>query len=91
MMWNRDNRTELARRISWVRRDLYGELGIPHLAEELQLPTQTWVNYEKGVLIPAPVILRFIEATGANPHWLLTGLGDRFTAGGTEGCASRII
>ena len=48
------------------------------LAEELGLPDDTWRNYEAGVVIPAPVLLMFIEATGAHPHWLLTGQGDRY-------------
>ena len=36
------------------------------------------MNYEAGCTIPAPVILQFIELTGAHPHWLLTGEGPRF-------------
>jgi hypothetical protein len=48
------------------------------LAEDLELPSRTWLNYESGVVIPATVILRFIDLTGANPHWLLTGEGDRY-------------
>ncbi len=35
-------------------------------------------NYESGVTIPAVVILRFVEITGANPRWLLTGRGDKY-------------
>jgi hypothetical protein len=75
------NRVALAERIREVRRELYGESGAPMLAEELDLPARTWLNYETGVIIPAPVILRFIELTGADPVWLLTGRGDRYTAG----------
>ena len=28
---------------------------------------RTWVSYESGVVIPAPVILRFIEVNNADP------------------------
>jgi hypothetical protein len=64
-----------------VRQELSGELGAPRLAKELDLPARTWLNYESGVVIPATVILRFIEVTGANPSWLLTGQGDRSMTG----------
>ena len=74
----------LARRVRQIRRDIYGDSGGPTLAQELDLPSRTWVNYESGVVIPAPVILQFLEVTGANPRWLLKGDGDRYkTARGT--------
>jgi hypothetical protein len=69
---------ELGRRVREVRRELYGESGGPALAEALGVPTATWANYEHGVTIPAPMILGFIELTGADPHWLLTGRGERY-------------
>jgi hypothetical protein len=69
---------ELARRIHEIRMDLYGQNGGPLLAEALEIPFRTWHNYETGCTIPAPTILRFIELTGANPHWLLTGHGEKF-------------
>jgi hypothetical protein len=65
----------LAGRVREIRRQLFGEQGGPLLAEALGLPERTWRNYEAGVTIPAPVILRFIELCGASPHWLLTGEG----------------
>jgi hypothetical protein len=65
----------LARRIREIRVEQFGECGGTLLAEILGLPERTWHNYESGVTIPALVILRFIEATGADPHWLLTGQG----------------
>ena len=58
-----------------IRVQRFGEGGGPLLAEILGLPERTWHNDESGVTIPALVILRFIEATGANPRWLLTGQG----------------
>ena len=66
----------LAGRVREIRRQVFGERGGPRLAEALGLPDRTWRNYEAGVTIPAPVILRFIEVCGASPHWLLTGEGE---------------
>ena len=73
----------LAERVGQIRRELYGESGAPMLAAELHLPTRTWLNYEAGVTIPAGVILRFLAATGTDPHWLLTGQGPPYRAGRT--------
>ena len=71
---------DLARRIREVREELYGTHGGPLLAEAMQIPFRTWLNYESGCTIPAPSMLRFIELTKANPHWLLTGRGDKYLA-----------
>ena len=71
----------LAGRVREVREDLYGEFGAQSLADALGLPLRTWLNYERGVTIPAPVILALIEATGVDPHWLMTGEGDRYRSG----------
>ena len=71
----------LARRVREIRWDIYGESGAPMLAEDLDLPARTWVNYESGVIIPATVLLHFLEVTRANPGWLLTGEGDRYRTG----------
>jgi hypothetical protein len=68
----------LAGRVGEIRRELFGEHGGPLLAEALGVPYRTWMNYEAGVTIPAPVILRFIEVCGASPGWLLTGEGRPF-------------
>ena len=69
-------KSDLARRVREVRMELYGAHGGPVLAEALRLPFRTWMNYEQGCTIPAQVILRFMEVTGAHPHWLLTGEGE---------------
>ena len=71
-------RDGLGRRLRQVRMELYGENGGPMLAEALRLPFRTWINYESGVTVPALVMLRFIELTGACPHWLLTGEPPRY-------------
>lgn len=72
----------LAHRVQEVRLDLYGVYGGPLLAEALQIPFRTLHNYESGCTIPAETILRFIEVTGASPHWLLTGEGEKLVTGG---------
>jgi hypothetical protein len=74
--------TGLAERVREIREDLHGPRGIRPLADALGLPPETWANYERGVVIPARVILLFIEITGADPHWLLTGRGERYTSVG---------
>jgi hypothetical protein len=78
---HRSRHRELGRRVREIRRELYGETGVPMLAEELGLPARTWWQYESGVVIPATVLLRFIAVTGADPGWLWDGRGDRYTMG----------
>ncbi len=68
----------LAGRVRQIRLELFGENGGPLLSEALGLSYRTWMNYEGGVIIPALVILRFIEVCGANPRWLLRGEGQPF-------------
>jgi hypothetical protein len=70
-------RTKLANRIREIRHQRYGEHGLPALAKALNVPTRTWLNYEQGVTMPADVLLRFLEVSGTDPHWLLTGEGHR--------------
>ena len=77
MQWSSE---PLARRIGEIRRQMFGAHGAPLLAGALQLPTRTWLNYEAGVTMPASVMLRFLEITGADPHWLLTGEGNTYRA-----------
>ncbi len=72
----------LAGRLREVRLELYGEHGGPLLAQELAIPFRTWWNYERGCTIPGETILRFITLTGTEPHWLLTGEGDRYRVDG---------
>lgn len=68
----------LSRRVREIRMELYGEHGGPLLAEALHMPFRTWMGYEMGESMPAHSILRFIEVTKTNPHWLLTGEGRKF-------------
>jgi hypothetical protein len=69
---------DLARRVRDIRLELYGHHGGPLLAVSLNIPYRTWHNYENGCTIPAQTLLRFIEVTRVNAHWLLTGEGDRY-------------
>jgi hypothetical protein len=68
----------LSRRVREIRVELYGEHGGPLLAAALDMPFRAWMSYEMGVSMPAQSILRFIEVTRTNPHWLLTGEGQKF-------------
>jgi hypothetical protein len=68
-------RQALARRVRQVRVERFGD-DCGRLADELGLPLQTWLNYEGGVVMPATVLLEFMELTGTSPRWLLTGEGD---------------
>jgi len=64
--------------VSGIRSEIFGADGAAILARQLSIPEKTWIHYESGVLIPACVLLEFIELTGVNPHWLLTGKGQRY-------------
>ncbi len=71
----------VGQRIHEIRTELYGEYGIEALTQALGIPTQTWLNYERGVTMPGGMMLRFLDITGTSPHWLLTGEGDPFPSG----------
>ncbi len=72
-----NRKVSLARRVHEIRHYLYGENGLDALAGALRVPAQTWLNYERGVTMPAEVLLDFLEVTGVDPHWLRTGEGER--------------
>ncbi len=71
-------KAQISARLRDVRQELFGEHGGPELARRLELPARTWYNYETGVTVPAEVLLAFIDQTGINPIWLLTGSGPRY-------------
>ena len=77
-------KASLSRRLREIRQELFGEHGGPELARRLDLPARTWYNYETGVTVPAEILLSFIEQTGANPIWLLTGEGSKYRRGADE-------
>jgi len=71
-------KASLSRRLREIRQEIFGDHGGPELARRLGLPARTWYNYETGVTVPAEVLLGFIEQTGVNPMWLLSGDGPRY-------------
>ncbi len=71
-------KAQISHRLREVRQELFGEHGGPELARRLNLPARTWYNYETGVTVPAEVLLSFIDQTGADPIWLLTGEGPKY-------------
>lgn len=71
-------KAQLSARLRDIRQELYGDHGGPELARQLGLPARTWYNYETGVTVPAEILLSFIEVTGTNPIWLLTGEGPKY-------------
>jgi hypothetical protein len=77
-------KASLSRRLREIRQELFGEHGGPELARRLNLPARTWYNYETGVTVPAEVLLAFIDQTGANPVWLLSGEGPKYRRGQDE-------
>lgn len=77
-------KASLSRRLREIRQELFGEHGGPELSRRLSLPARTWYNYETGVTVPAEVLLGFIDQTGANPLWLLTGEGTKYRRGQDE-------
>jgi hypothetical protein len=69
---------QLPERLREIRLDRFGEHGIPRLSETMKIPAGTWENFEAGVQVPGWALLEFIEICGVDPHWLLTGEGERY-------------
>jgi hypothetical protein len=69
----------LSERVRAVRLDLFGDEGGALLASLLGIPERRVARMEMHGPIPGHIILAFIEVTGANPSWLLSGNGDRYT------------
>jgi hypothetical protein len=71
-------RIDLAARLRDVREDMYGNDGAQFLADAMEIPLQTWLNYESGVAVPAETILELIVRAGVRPEWLVTGQGAKY-------------
>jgi hypothetical protein len=69
---------QLPVRLREIRLDRFGEHGIPTLSAAMEVPAGTWANFEAGVQVPGWTLLKFIEICGVDPHWLLTGEGERY-------------
>ena len=67
----------------------FGENGIDALSEAMGIPARTWEIFEAGVMIPGHVILQFIEIAEVDPHWLLTGDGERYLTPDLAVCSDR--
>ena len=76
--------TRPCRRLVALRSELYGARGAPKLARRIGVPTRTWYNYERGVTVPAEIILRIIEVTSVESRWLLDGNGPKLRDFGAE-------
>src|SRR3954463_5654619 len=74
-------KAQVSGRLREVRTEIFGEHGGPELSRRLNLPARTWYNYETGVTVPAEVLLNFIDQTGTNPVWLLSGEGPKYRRG----------
>jgi SOS-response transcriptional repressor LexA len=83
-------KASLSRRLRLIRQELFGDHGGPELARRLNLPARTWYNYETGVTVPAEVLLGFIEQTGANPMFLITGEGPKYRRSSDERLLSEL-
>ncbi len=83
-------KASLSRRLREIRQELFGDHGGPELARRLNLPARTWYNYETGVTVPAEVLLGFIEQTGANPTYLISGEGSKYRESSDERILSEL-
>lgn len=72
------NQTGFAERLREIREGLYGEHGSQFLADALEIPHRTWLNYESGVVVPAQVVLQLVVLARVNPYWLLTGQAEKY-------------
>jgi hypothetical protein len=68
----------LGARLREVREDLHSEHGAQFMADDLNLPVRTWLNYEKGIVVPARVLLEVLVRGHVNPQWLLSGEGMKY-------------
>ncbi len=68
----------LASRVREIRVEKFGAEGVAHLSQAMNIASRTWEHFENGVMIPAWILLQFIEITRVEPHWLLTGKGERY-------------
>jgi|GEM_PF-2793638 len=74
--------SQLGNRIRTIRAEVFGNQPLEDVAECMGVGLNDWMIYEAvGEGIPAQTLLRFIERTGANPLWLLTGEGTKFRPG----------
>jgi hypothetical protein len=76
--FNGQKRLNLAERLREIREDFYGEHGAQFLADALEIPLRTWLNYESGVVMPAALAVKLLVLAHVHPRWLLTGEGEKY-------------
>ena len=69
------SKVAIASRLRSIGSEIFGAPGCAQLAPVLGLPPASWSHYESGVRIPGEVQLRFLDITGTEPSWLLSGEG----------------
>jgi hypothetical protein len=65
-------------RLREVRLERFGPHGVAELAQLIGIDSQEWASYEEGAMVPAEVLLAFIDVTACSPRWLLMGSGDKY-------------
>jgi hypothetical protein len=78
-----DNRGEFAslpERVRAIRLEQFGPDGGATLASLLGVSQRRIAQLEIDDQTPGHFLLGFIEVTGANPSWLLSGRGERYRA-----------
>jgi len=75
----------LPERLTELRVELFGARGGPEMARRLGIPVRSWYNYERGVTVPAEVLLGIIDLTSVEAAWLRHGTGPKFRGGRSEG------
>ena len=76
--FNGQKRADVAERLREIRDDLCGEYGSQFLADALEIPLQTWLNYEFGIVVPDYVVLQLLVLACVDPRGLLTGEGEEY-------------
>ncbi len=78
MIENSGEFSSLPQRVRAIRVELCVADGGEVLAKLLGVSERTIAQMEIHDRIPGHIILGFIEVTGANPSWLLSGRGERY-------------
>jgi len=82
-------RWQLSTRLRTIRKEQFGERGTAEITRQIGVPNRSWYSYETGVTVPAEVMLRFVELTLVEPHWLLHGQGPKYRTSAPDNDAER--
>jgi len=75
----------LWQRLAYLRQAVFGQRGRAAFARAIGVSPSTYNYYEKGRAAPAHLLAKAAEVTGADPAWLLTGLGSPFSSARPDG------